>query len=146
MSWRGLDRDSQFRHWQRVGLDSQENLDNFKKLVSTIEKSRSTSRNLNFILKPPFSLKSFNRDWEICWDMTFLANLDRELVNFLDENLDAAKSWLKSLDFKDLDREKKTGLYTKDSLNLELDWSRLSRSPGLKIFLPIWIVNIPNLT
>ncbi len=27
------------RHWQKVSLDSQENLDNFKKLVSTIEKS-----------------------------------------------------------------------------------------------------------
>ncbi len=57
---------------------------------------------------------------------TNLNNLDR-----LDENLDAAKSRLKSLDFKNLDREKKAGLYTKDSLDLDLNWSRLSRPPGL---------------
>jgi hypothetical protein len=35
-----LDRDSWSRHWQRAGLDSRENLDSFKKFVSTIEISR----------------------------------------------------------------------------------------------------------
>ena len=63
----------------------------------------------------------------------------------LDENLDAAKSRLKSLDFENLDQEKKiwsrvsrkslhfkkVGLDTKDSLDLNLDWSRLLRPPGL---------------
>ncbi len=29
------------RHWEKVSLDSRENLDSYKKLVSTIEKSRS---------------------------------------------------------------------------------------------------------
>ncbi len=40
LSQRGLYRDSQSRRWQKVSLVSWENLDNFKKLVSTIEKSR----------------------------------------------------------------------------------------------------------
>jgi hypothetical protein len=31
-----LDRDSRSRHWQRAGLDSRENLDTSKKLVSTL--------------------------------------------------------------------------------------------------------------
>ena len=64
----------------------------------------------------------------------------------LDKNLDTANSWLKSLDFKNLNREKKiwswpsrkswhlkkVGLNAKDILNL--DWSRLSRTPGLVAF------------
>ena len=71
-----LDRNSRCQHWKKVGLDSGENLDTFKILVSTIEKSRSSSRNLDFVSTPPSSLKSLDWDWEICWDMTFLANLD----------------------------------------------------------------------
>ncbi len=61
------------------------------------------------------------------------------------KNLNTAKSRLKSLDFKNLDQEKiKTGLDSKDNLdgyqklvwsldNLNLDWSRLLRPPGLSI-------------
>ncbi len=60
-------------------------------------------------------------------------------LDSLDKNLDTAKSRLKSLDFKNLDRDKievdldrrenldkflKTGLDAKDVLNLDLDWSR----------------------
>ncbi len=71
-----LDRDSRSRHWQRAGLDSQENLDTFKKLVSTIKISRSRSRNLDFVSTPPSSPKSLDREREICRDMKFLANLD----------------------------------------------------------------------
>ncbi len=37
LSRRGLDRDSQSRRQKRVSLDGRENLDSFKKLVSTIE-------------------------------------------------------------------------------------------------------------
>jgi hypothetical protein len=76
LSRRGLDQDSRSRHWKKVGLDSRENLDTFKILVSTIEKSRSRSRNLDFVLTPPSSLKSLDRDREICRNMTFLANLN----------------------------------------------------------------------
>jgi hypothetical protein len=71
-----LDRDSQSQHWQRAGLNSRENLNTFKKLVSTIKISRSRLRNLNFVCTPSSSPKSLNRDREICQDMTFLANLD----------------------------------------------------------------------
>ncbi len=63
----------------------------------------------------------------------------------VNKNLNAAKSWLKSLNFKNLDREEikrsrqyrksrrfsKVGLDTKDILDLNLDWSQLSRPPGL---------------
>ncbi len=54
-------------------------------------------------------------------------------LNNLDKNLDTAKSHLKSLEVKNLDQEKKisVGLNTKDILDLDLDWSRLLRPPGL---------------
>jgi hypothetical protein len=55
---------------------------------------------------------------------TNLKNLDS-----LDENLDAAKSGLKSLDFKNLDREKKAALDRSRRLNLNC--SQLSSTPGL---------------
>jgi hypothetical protein len=55
-----LNRDSQSRHWQKVSLDGRENLESFKKLVSTIEKTQS--RYLDFVLTPPSSLKSCNQD------------------------------------------------------------------------------------
>ncbi len=61
---------------KKVSLDGRENLDSFKKLVSTIEISRSRSRYHNFVSTPPSSPKSLDRDREIRRDMTFLANLD----------------------------------------------------------------------
>ena len=76
LSRRGLDRDSRSRHRKKVSLDGRENLDSLKKLVSTIEISRSRSRNLDFVSTHPKSPKSLDRDREICRDMTFLANLD----------------------------------------------------------------------
>ena len=79
MSRRGLDRDSRSRHRKKVSLDGRKNLDSFKKLVSTIEISRSRSRNLDFVStrpKSPKSPKSLDRDRETRRDMTFLANLD----------------------------------------------------------------------
>jgi hypothetical protein len=62
----------------------------------------------------------------------FWTNLDN-----LDKNLDASKSRLKNLDFKNLDREKKeVDLDRRENLDyskkLDLDWSRLSRPPCLK--------------
>ncbi len=65
-----LDRDSQSWHWQRVGLDSQENLNNFKKLGS-IKKSHSKLKNLNFVSTPPSSLKSLDWDWKMLWHDIF---------------------------------------------------------------------------
>jgi hypothetical protein len=55
MSRCGLDRDSRSRHQKRVSLDGQDsldgrdNLDSFKKLVSTIEISRSRLRYLDLV-------------------------------------------------------------------------------------------------
>ncbi len=37
LSWRGLHRDSRSRHCQDVSLDARENLNSFKKLVSTMD-------------------------------------------------------------------------------------------------------------
>jgi len=171
LSRRGLDRDSRSRHRKKVSLDGRENLDSFKKLVSTIEISRSRSRNLDFVSTRPKSPKSLDRDREIRRDLKFSAFLDslsrsrprsawifafsrrdfsirrdfrprqcrdfstnldcvstnldwvstnlenldvsRQILTIstcldnLDKNLDASKSRLKNLDFKNLDREKK---------------------------------------
>ncbi len=77
MSRRGLDRDSRSRHRKKVSLDSRENLDSFKKLVSTIEISRLRSRNLDFVSTRTKSPKSLDRDQEIRLD------LDGEVHGFL---------------------------------------------------------------
>jgi hypothetical protein len=92
------------------------------------------------------------------WVSTNLENLDasRQIstistrLNNLDKNLDASKSWLKSLDWKvsilKISTEKKkswsrhdghswrfskVSLDVKGVLDLNLDWSRLLRPPGL---------------
>jgi hypothetical protein len=57
LSRRDLHRESRSLHWQRVSLDSRENLDTFKKLVSTIEISRSKCNR--------------DRDFSICRDVLF---------------------------------------------------------------------------
>ncbi len=103
----------------------------------------------------------FCRDFSICQDFSSFSdskgldcvstNLDKSwqswrvltILNNLDKNLDASKSRLKSLNLKNLNREKKSwswlsrkfwhfkkvGLNTKEVL--DLDWSQLSRPPGL---------------
>ncbi len=76
MSRHGLDRDSRSRRRQRVSLDSRENLDSVKKLVSTIEISRSRSRLLDFVSTTMSRPKSLDRDREICRDLKFSAFLD----------------------------------------------------------------------
>jgi hypothetical protein len=60
-----LDRDSRSQHWQRAGLNSRENLDTFKILVSTIKKSWLRSRFLNLV-------SMANLDQEITWFFTYL--------------------------------------------------------------------------
>ena len=69
-----LSQDSWSEHWQKVSLDRWENLDSFKKLVSTIEKSQSS--NLDFVLTSPSSPNSLDWDWEIRQDLKFLVNLN----------------------------------------------------------------------
>ncbi len=105
----GLDL-SRCRHWQKVNLDS------FKKLVLTIDKSRS--RYLNFVSTSPSSPKSL--DQEIRPGLKFLVNLDSLsqsriswFYHFRDKHFSIfqyfwAWSHSKSLDFKNLDwnREK----------------------------------------
>ena len=73
------------------------------------------------------SLNKSQKSQQILKISTNLENLDS-----LNENLDAAKYPLKSLYLKNLDREKNCGLDTKDSLDLNLAWYRLSRPPGLE--------------
>jgi hypothetical protein len=140
-----LDRDSRSRQ-------KKADLDTFEILVSTFEKSRWRSRLLNFVSTSMSRPKSLHRDREICWQISTNLAASRQILtvsiylNNLDKNLDAAKSGCKSLDFKNLDREKKkwrsrhdghsrrfskVSLDTKDVLNLDIDWSWLSRAPGL---------------
>ncbi len=76
MSRHGLDRDSRSRRHQRVSLDSRENLDSVKKLVSTIEISRSRSRLLDFVSTTMSRPKSLDRDRGICRDLKFSAFLN----------------------------------------------------------------------
>ncbi len=128
LSQRGLDQDSRSRHLQKVSLDSWENLDNFKKLVSTIEISQSRSRNLNFVSTPPSSPKSLNRDRKICRDMKFLANLDS-----------LSQSWSRVSQFYNISRSrflnfsrflslkylKKSRQILKISTQLNLNWKAL---------------------
>jgi hypothetical protein len=64
-----LDGESLSRHRQRVRLNSRENLDSIKKCVSTVRKSLSRSRLLNFVSKSISRHKSLNQEREICGDL-----------------------------------------------------------------------------
>ncbi len=89
-----------------------------------------------------------------CWVLT---NLDQSWcvstnLDNLNKNLDTSKSWLKSLDWKNLNQEKKflvltwwiiltlkkVDLDTKDNLDLDLNLSWLSRPPSLILILKKW--------
>ncbi len=67
LSRRGLDRDSRSWHQKKVSLDGRENLDSFKKLVSTIEKSR------------------------FCLDTTIQIQISRSRLRFIETNQDLPK-------------------------------------------------------
>jgi hypothetical protein len=180
------------------GLDSRENLDSVKKCISTVEKSRSRSRLLDFVSTSMSRPKSLDRDQEICQDLKILECLDslswsrsrsawifvfshwdfsirRDFSSFSDSkgldksrlHLDKSRqSWrVSTISTKISTRQslnwkvtilkiltkkkkswsrpsrksrhfKKVGLDTKDVLDLDLDWSRLSRPPGL--FFILW--------
>ena len=80
MSRSCLDWESQSRRRQRVRLNSWENLDSVKKCASTVKKSRSRSRLLDFVSTSMSKPKSLNRDREIHRDLkisAFLDNLSR---------------------------------------------------------------------
>ncbi len=85
-----------------------------------------------------WSLKKVLKKSWLCW----------EILKILDKYLNKDKSWQKNLDFKNQKKkrkrkkkksrpsrksrhQKKVSLDTEDVLGLDLDWSRLSRPPGL---------------
>ena len=76
-----LDWESRSRRCQRVHLDCREKFDKVKKCVSTVAKSRSRSRLLNFVSTSRSRTKSLNRDWEICQDLKISAFLNSHLLN-----------------------------------------------------------------
>ncbi len=95
MSRRGLDRDSQSRRQKMVSLDGRENLDSFKKLASTIDISRSRSRNLDLVSMSLSKTVVFGRDRDLsrlveifviisdfCGFLDFFLNLDQEIMDF----------------------------------------------------------------
>ncbi len=95
LSRRGLDRDSRSRRQIRVSLNGRENIDSFKKLVSTIEISRSRSRNLDLVLMSLAKTVLFGRDQDLsrlvkifviisdfCGFLDFFLDLDREIMDF----------------------------------------------------------------
>ncbi len=55
---------SRSRRQKSISLDGRENLDSFKKLVSTIEKSQSRSRFLDFVSMRLAKPVLFSRDWD----------------------------------------------------------------------------------
>jgi hypothetical protein len=75
---------SRSRHRQRVSLNSRENLDIFKKCVSTIEKSRSRL-NINVQTKKSRSIEieKFVEIVKFLHFSTVCLDLDRELRGFL---------------------------------------------------------------
>ncbi len=87
-----LNWDSQSRHWQRAGLDSQENLETFKKLVLTNKIFWSRLRYLNLvsmaICKSSTSrsrsrlVKTFEIFSDFCGFLNFFLNLDQEIMDF----------------------------------------------------------------
>ncbi len=90
------------------------------------------------------NLNNLNASWQILTIWTCLDNLDK--------NLDVSKSRLKSLNFKNLDWEKKSwsrhdghsrrfsivSLDTKDVTDFDLDWSRQSRPPCLSFLKKVF--------
>jgi hypothetical protein len=95
LSRRGLDRDSQSRRQKMVSLDGRENLDSFKKLASTIDISRSRSRNLDLVSMSLSKTVVFGRDRDLsrlveifviisdfCGFLDFFLNLDQEIMDF----------------------------------------------------------------
>ncbi len=95
LSRRGLDWDSRSRLQKRVSLDGRENLNSFKKLVSTIEISRSRSRNLDLVSMSLAKTVLFGRDRDLsrlvkifviisdfCRFLDFFLDLDREIIDF----------------------------------------------------------------
>ncbi len=131
-----LDRESRSQRCQRVSLDMRENLDSIKKCASTVEKSRSRSRLLDFVSKSMSQTKSLawifvfsSWDFSICRDFSSYSDskglnnvkISQQIstasqqististcLNNLDKNLDVSKSWLKSLNLKNLDWEKQS--------------------------------------
>ncbi len=64
------------RDRKTVRLYSRENLNIFKKFISTVEKSRSRSRFLDFVSASMSRPKSLDRDQEICRDLEILSFLN----------------------------------------------------------------------
>jgi hypothetical protein len=95
LSRRGLDRDSRSRRQKRVSLDGRENLNSFKKLVSTIEISRSRLRNLDLVSMSLAKTVLFGRDRDFsrlieifviisdfCGFLDFFLDLDQQIMDF----------------------------------------------------------------
>ncbi len=78
------------------------------------------------------------RNLEKSWQISKIS-ISLESLNNLDKNLDAAKYWFKSLDFKNLDREKKLScLDSKDNLDTFQKLISTDREISISIGLDCW--------
>ena len=77
LSRRGLDRDSQSRRRQRVSLESRENLDSVKKLVSISSRQQCPDQKVSIEIEKFIEIWKFWRFSTVCLD------LDREMRGFL---------------------------------------------------------------
>ncbi len=75
-------------------------------------------------------LRYLDKSWKVLTNLKYL--------NYLDKNLDAAKSWPKSLNLKNLDQEKKLYLDTKDILDSFQKVVSTLRTISILISLDCW--------
>ena len=77
LSWLCLDRESRSRRRQRVSLDSRENLDSVKKLVSISSRQQCPDQKVSIEIEKFIEIWNFWRFSTVCID------LDREVRGFL---------------------------------------------------------------
>ncbi len=110
LSRHGLNRDSRSRRFSKVDLGMMDILDGFQKLVSTWK---------------TFSTVQKTKSWQgLSSKISIFFEISMETLD-----LDTFKSWSRHDGHSR--RFSKVSLDMKDILNLDLNWSRLSRPPGL---------------
>ncbi len=95
LSRRGLNRDSRSRRQKSISLDVMDNLDGFQKLVSTIEKSRSRLRFLDFVSTPPSRSKYLDQDRDLLRLIKIYQKISIISRSRSRSNYNFHKSWLR---------------------------------------------------
>ena len=135
---------SRSRRQKSISLDGRENLNSFKKLVSTIEKSRSRSRFLDFV-----SIEIFRDKSRLLWLFVLFVDFSRISRVFLDldrEIMDFYK-------YLDWDFSSQPYLFTFCASKLASKWAKSVGNSNffqkvatkISIYLEIILINCKNL-